>query len=198
MFIAFYQLFIVTFGGLTLVNFYVYEFYFFIGLLSVFVGSWGGLKELKLMRLLGQSSIVNMGFFFIILTSAHFEGNLVFFYIYFVYSTLLIQFFSTLIILKGQVKNIAHLAGPFNYSFLFFFSLSFCVLSFAAIPPLNGFLIKFYIFDSMINYGYFSSVFFLLLHSIISAVFYIRCYTIFEQTPNEEANFFSLFHYSNL
>jgi NADH-quinone oxidoreductase subunit N len=126
------------------------------------------------MRMLGQSSIVNMGFFFIILTSAQFEGNLIFLYIYLIYSMLIIQMFSILIILKGKIKNIVQLAGLLNYSFSFFFIASLCILSFAAIPPLNGFLIKFYIFGTMINLGFSSTVFFLLIHSIISAVFYIR------------------------
>lgn len=37
--IAFYQLFIIIFGNLAIVNFYIYEFFFFIGLFSVFIGS---------------------------------------------------------------------------------------------------------------------------------------------------------------
>jgi NADH-quinone oxidoreductase subunit N len=87
---------------------------------------------------------------------------------------LLVQFFGALIVLKGQLKNISSLPGLAGYPFLFFFSTAFCILSLAAVPPLAGFFIKFYIFDSMVNLGRFFSVFFLLLHSIISAIFYIR------------------------
>lgn len=135
------------------------------------------------MRLLGQSSIVNMGFFFLIITTAQFEGDLIFFFIYAIYSFLLIQFFTILTILGKKIKNIVQLSGFFNYSFFFLIIASFCVLSFAAIPPLSGFLIKFYIFDVMINVSLFSPVFFLLLHSIVSAVFYIRLlYFIWQNT----------------
>lgn len=112
-----------------------------IGICSIIVGTLGGLKQTNIIKLLGQSSIMNIGLFFLAITLNEYFIVEWFIILYIFYSMLLIQIFSILFLI--QYDKIISLSSILSISYLLFFLLSISLFSFSAIPPLNGYLFNF-------------------------------------------------------
>ena len=64
------------------------------------------------------------------------------------------------------------------------------LLSMAGIPPLSGFLSKFFVFESLVEINNIKLVFFLILMSLVSAYYYIRPIKILLFSNKNTPNFF--------
>jgi len=152
-----------------------------VAIVSILVGSFGGLEQRKLKTLLAYSSISHMGYSLIAFNSGTFEG------IQMLLSYLIVYVFSGLciwsIFIIARLKNnhsLKHnkdltdivLLNKTNKMLALFFTIS--LFSVAGFPPMIGFLVKVGIFLTAIE----SSMYFLALISILCSVvatfYYIR------------------------
>uniref|UniRef100_A0AB38ZHC5 NADH-ubiquinone oxidoreductase chain 2 n=1 Tax=Ledropsis sp. 1 XYW-2023a TaxID=3078463 RepID=A0AB38ZHC5_9HEMI len=140
------------------------------------VGSVGGLNHSSLKKILGFSSVFNMGFVVYLLE----VGSLwlVYFFIYFLMVSFLVLF---LILYNFIYVNSLFLVGLSFFSKLSFW---FIFLSMGGMPPMVGFLIKLVCIEfSILNNDYLISMF-MVIFSLVVMFYYIRC------------SFVSLFCYS--
>lgn len=173
--------------------FVFFEFYwlweyvlFLAGILSIFLGSVAGLLQNSVVRLYAYSTIVNGGFFSCLLGLGSL-GGLVYLWNYlFIYVFTAIGLFFALQVLQG-VKNknflythgIIYLSDLFqrgkNVSMLVVFLLVIIFFSYVGIPPLAGFLAKFYFLFALYMHPSFFFFFLVVLFlTIITSVYYVR------------------------
>jgi NADH-quinone oxidoreductase subunit N len=163
-----------------------WTFYFlWIGLLSVFVGSFGGLKQRKVKTLMAYSSISHMGYAILALSAAQAPSkfaivSVLFYIILYMISGLCIWSIVLFLRLRRKTDFVKYnkelgdfaLLNKANRPISFAFALS--MFSLAGIPPLAGFLAKAGIFFQLISKGNFLISLFAVLCSVISTFYYIR------------------------
>lgn len=166
-----------------------WQFYsLIIGVLSVFIGSFGGLKQKRFKTLLAYSSTSHMGYSLLAFSSGQYLGvQMIFFYLLiYMISSLCVWFIFILLKLKTNETNIKYNKELGDFSLLKNSNLSLALamglvmFSIAGIPPLIGFFSKINIFLSIIKSGFYRSLQFYLvallsiLCSVISTFYYIR------------------------
>jgi NADH-quinone oxidoreductase subunit N len=148
-----------------------------IAMASVIVGSFAGLVQKNLKRLLAYSSITNIGYALIGLSAGNQQGvqsMLVFMVLYMVDVT---GFFACLIALRRAgrpMETIADMAGLFRVKpglALVMTALSF---SFLGLPPFSGFWGKVFVFRAALNAGLWPAAVAGLILSVVSAFYYLR------------------------
>ena len=153
-----------------------------IGVFSVLVGSFGGLKQRKIKTLLAYSSITNMGYALIALgTITNTAIQMLFFHLV-VYMISGLCTWSILLLLRLKTKKSINkynkelcdlaLLRKSNPALAFAFSLT--MFSIAGIPPLLGFLPKMFIFLSSLIMGYYIVIIASAVLSVIATFYYIR------------------------
>ena len=153
-----------------------------VGLISIFVGSLGGLRQKKLKTLLAYSSISHMGYVILAVSSANPFGveTLLFYMIIYMISGIAIWF----IVLAVRENRVNYL-NKFNKELGDFVllkesnpALAFCfsaaAFSLAGIPPLVGFFAKLGILLSIIYEEFYLIALLSILCSIVSTFYYIR------------------------
>ena len=165
---------------------------------SMLVGNLGALRQTNLKRLLAYSAIANAGYLLVGVMAFTVEGNTsVIFYIL-VYSLASLGAFGVVAVLSDTLGRDAEI-NDFNgcwkttpglaVAFLVF------VLSLAGIPPLAGFLGKFYLFFAAIGAtpevatwhdGFYWLVAFALIMSVVSLYYYLRVLRAFLVAPADE------------
>jgi NADH-quinone oxidoreductase subunit N len=160
-----------------------WQFYsLWIGIFSIFVGSFGGLKQRKLKTLLAYSAITNMGYILIALATTAFMGvqMLLFYMIIYMLSGLCVWSIFLFLRLKHKNPTLKYNKELGDFVLLrksnspLAFALAITMFSIAGIPPMVGFLAKLSVFLPLI---WFSSYFIALasiLFSVASTFYYIR------------------------
>ena len=146
---------------------------------SLFVGAFAALGQTKIKRLLAFSSIGHVGYFLMAFACGTIEGIqalLVYFIIYLITS---IGLFTSLLALKkqdstGRIKYIGELVMLVQTNPLLAITIALAMLSTAGIPPLIGFIGKFYLFSATLNASLYSLAIIGVLTSVISCFYYIR------------------------
>lgn len=160
-----------------------FKFYaMWIAVLSIFIGSFGGLRQRKLKTLLAYSSTSHMGYALLSFSTFTFLGNQMLFFYLIIY--ILAGLATWGIILSLRLKK-SKFTGKFskelgdlvllnrsNPSLAFAFALT--MFSVAGIPPMAGFLAKMNVFVPVINISYFIFAIIAILFSVISTFYYIR------------------------
>jgi len=169
-----------------------------LAVLSMVVGNLGALRQTNLKRLLAYSAIANAGYLLVGVVAFSAPGNTsVIFYIL-VYSLASLGAFGVVAVLTDTLGRDAEI-NDFNgcwkttpglaAAFLVF------VLSLAGIPPLAGFLGKFYLFYAAIeaapeaaswNDGFYWLVAFALIMSVVSLYYYLRVLKAFLVAPADD------------
>tara|TARA_B110000971_G_scaffold88070_1_gene90464 strand:- start:13036 stop:14949 length:1914 start_codon:yes stop_codon:yes gene_type:complete len=160
-------------------------------ILTVLVGSFGGLEQRKLKSLLVYSSISHMGYSLIVFSSGTFDNLQILFCYLIVYSFSGLCIWSIFIFtrvknnrLKKQNKDLTDLVSLSKSNYTLATFLSVILFSVAGFPPMIGFLVKINVFSTAIE----SSMYFVALVSILCSVvatfYYIRMVKImyFEKT----------------
>ena len=157
-------------------------YFIIIGVLSIFVGSFGGLKQRKVKTLLAYSSITNMGYALVALgTLTNTAIHMLFFHLI-IYMISGLCTWSIILLLRLRTKNHDNkyskelgditLLRKSNPALAFAFSLT--MFSIAGIPPLIGFLPKMFIFLSALMMGYYMVIVASAVLSVIATFYYIR------------------------
>ena len=169
-----------------------------LAVLSMVVGNLGALRQTNLKRLLAYSAIANAGYLLVGVVAFSPAGNTsVIFYIL-VYSLASLGAFGVVAVLTDTLGRDAEI-NDFNgcwkttpglaAAFLVF------VLSLAGIPPLAGFLGKFYLFFAAIGAapeaaswhdGFYWLVAFALIMSVVSLYYYLRVLKAFLVAPADD------------
>jgi NADH-quinone oxidoreductase subunit N len=160
-----------------------WQFYsVWIGVFSVFVGSFGGLKQRKLKTLLAYSSTSHMGYVLLSFsTSTYFGIQMLFFYLI-VYIIAGLATWSIILFLRLKKKDLGNkynkelgdlvLLKKSNPALAF--SLALTMFSVAGIPPMLGFLAKMSVFLSVVGISFYVIALLSILFSVISTFYYLR------------------------
>ncbi len=144
---------------------------------SMLVGAFGALLQNNIKRLLGYSSIANMGYALVPVAAGADLGApalLLFMTIYVIAS---LGMFAGVLMMRrtgGMVEDISELGGLFSTRPVVTLSLTAILLSIAGIPPLTGFWAKYAVVEAGLAAGLLPLVIVLLLASVVSAAYYLR------------------------
>jgi proton-translocating NADH-quinone oxidoreductase chain N len=181
-YVSFYQIFVTDF-----------QVYFFaLAVLSIFVGSLGGLEQRKMKTLLAYSAVSHTGYLLLSFSTGNAEGIQMMFYYLAIYMISGLSFWAVYLFLiqKRDVyynknnKELGDLVLLKESNPMLAFILAMTLFSLAGIPPLVGFLIKLGIFSVAVkSSAYLVSVISIML-SVISTFYYIRLIKVlyFENT----------------
>lgn len=160
-----------------------WQFYcLLIGVFSVFVGAFGGVRQRKLKTLLAYSSMNHMGYVLIAIGSAIGLGvQMVLFYMV-IYMISSLSVWSSLLFLRLKRKNtiakynkeLGDLALLHKSNAALAFALALTMFSMAGTPPLIGFFTKFSLFLTAISSYLYLVTLAAILFSVVSTFYYIR------------------------
>ena len=154
----------------------------YIIILSIFVGSFSGLKQRKLKTLLAYSSTSHMGYALIAFSTGTFMGvqMLIFYMIIYMISGLCVWSIFLLLKLKKKSsinkynKELGDLVLLKKSNSAIAFALSLTMFSIAGIPPMIGFISKMSVFLSVVGITFYFVALISILFSVISTFYYIR------------------------
>ena len=171
-YVSFYQVFLNDF-----------QLYFFaLAVLSIFVGSLGGLEQRKLKTLLAYSSISHTGYLLLSFSTGNIEGLQMMFYYLAIYMVSGLAFWAVYLFLinKDDVyfnknnKELGDLVLLKESNPMLAFILTMTLFSIAGIPPLVGFLIKLGVFSVVVKSSAYLISLVSILLTVISTFYYIR------------------------
>lgn len=207
---------IITLGSLTITNFLI-----FIAILSLIIGSIGGIYQIKIKRLLALSSISQLGFLIIalsinnkislesfmfyltqyIITSLNIF-IILFAFAQFIYSLPLTNLYlinnknKINLNLSTDIDYINQLIGWFKTNSVLALSFIISIFSLIGIPPLPGFFAKQMVLLSSLSVGFIFISIIAILTSVISAFYYLRLINTSVTTESYFKHFVSFFKIS--
>jgi NADH-quinone oxidoreductase subunit N len=161
-------------------NHYLFIAFSGIAILSMFVGNILAIRQKNIKRLLGYSSIANMGYLIIILLTGTSRGiqASVFYLISYFFTTLgafgVISLLSTS---EYEAEKIEDFKGLFWKRPWIAIVFTLAMLSLAGIPVTAGFIAKFYVIMAGMNAGLMVLVISLIINSVIGLYYYLRIIT---------------------
>jgi len=152
-----------------------------IAVLTIIVGSFGGLEQKKLKSLLAYSSISHMGYTLVAFSAGTFEGMQILFCYLLLYMVAGLCIWSIFLVLqlkhkyvKKQNKDLAELTSLSKSNNILALFFSTVLLSIGGLPPMVGFLVKIGIFLASIETTMYLVAIVSILCSVISTFYYIR------------------------
>lgn len=151
----------------------------FISIGSMFVGTFGALKQVRVKRFIAYASISQVGFIMLGLASCCIGGLIASVLYLFIYALMSIVFFALILNTEHIVskKNIIYLSELYCfslYSSKFAKCLAIVLFSMAGIPPLGGFISKLFVYIVAIDAKLDLIVFVSLFLSIVSTYYYLN------------------------
>lgn len=149
-----------------------------IGILSIFFGSLVALSQTNVKRLLGYSTVSQIGFV-LLATTLNPQGYALtaasFYVIVYVFTTLAVFGVITTISVGGyEVQDLNDLKGFNTKDSWLAFILLIVLFSMAGIPPFGGFIAKLFVVMGLINDDNYFLACFVLLMAVIASFYYIR------------------------
>jgi NADH:ubiquinone oxidoreductase subunit 2 (subunit N) len=160
-----------------------YQFYFFFfAVLSIFVGSIGGLEQRKLKSLLAYSSISHTGYLLLSFSTGTSEGMQMMFYYLVIFMVAGVCFWAVFLFIrqkqgfyfKKHNKELGDLVLLKESNPMIALILAMTLFSIAGIPPIVGFLAKIGIFLVVIRSSAYLISLISILFSVASTFYYIR------------------------
>lgn len=148
-----------------------------VSILSMFIGNLGAIMQTNIKRLLAFSSIAHVGYLIIaIIAKSSLSASSLMFYML----TYAFTVFGTfgIVIMLGQKGN--EKLELENYSGLAYkhpviaLAMTIFLLSLGGLPPLAGFVAKFYVFSAALKEGFLVLVIIAVLNSAVSFYYYLR------------------------
>lgn len=163
-----------------------------IGILSIFFGSLVALSQTNVKRLLGYSTVSQIGFV-LLATTLNPQGYALtaasFYVIVYVFTTLAVFGVLTTISVGGyEVQDLNDLKGFNTKDSWLAFILLIVLFSMAGIPPFGGFIAKLFVFMGLINDGNYFLACFVLFMAVIASFYYVRVIKTmyFDDPDNDE------------
>ncbi|WP_238121223.1 MULTISPECIES: NADH-quinone oxidoreductase subunit NuoN [unclassified Xanthobacter] len=149
----------------------------FVSIASMVLGSFAAIGQRNIKRLLAYSSIGHMGFALVGLAAGTAEGVRGVLVYMTIYVAMTLGSFACVLTMRRQgraVENIDDLAGLARNNPLMALMLGALMFSLAGIPPLAGFLAKYYVFVAAIQAGLYGLSVIGVLASVVGAYYYLR------------------------
>lgn len=160
-----------------------YQLYFFLlAVLSIFVGSFGGLEQRKLKTLLAYSSVSHTGYLLLSFSTANAEGLQMMFYYLIIYMISGLCFWSIYLFLRQKRnsyfnksnKELGDLVLLKESNPMLALIMAITLFSIAGIPPIVGFLAKVGVFLVVVKSSAYLVAVFSIVFSVVSTFYYIR------------------------
>jgi len=163
-----------------------------ISVLSMFIGNLGAIFQTNIKRLLAFSSVAHVGYLLIaIIAKNSLSSSSLMFYML-TYAFMVFGTFGIVILIgqKGEenleIENYSGLAYKHPVIAL---TMTIFLLSLGGLPPLAGFVAKFYIFSAALKEGYLILVIIAVLNSAISFYYYLKVIVfMYMKDPVKEFN----------
>ncbi|GAB6157654.1 NADH-quinone oxidoreductase subunit N [Desulfotomaculum varum] len=155
--------------------------------LSMLIGNLVAIPQTNIKRMLAYSSIAQAGYILVGLLAANQAGikGVMFYAFLYVFAT--VGAFTVVAAVNNKINSdeIADYAGLVQRSPLAATVMLVCLLSMAGIPPLAGFVGKFYLFKTIVE-GYMWLVYLGLIMSMVSVYYYLRVVLVmFRDDPQD-------------
>ena len=143
-------------------------------LLSIGIGTLGALNQTKIKRLLAYSGISHMGFIILGITCISNQGSTIGSLYLIIYVLTMLSMF--VLIINGNYKSdyIIELGGIKLISNITAITFILLILSIAGIPPLSGFISKWYLIWVVMDSQFNISSFIIIIFSAIGIGYYLR------------------------
>jgi NADH-quinone oxidoreductase subunit N len=146
---------------------------------SIVIGSFGALKQTRIKRFLAYTSISQVGFILLGITSGSILGLFASLLYLFIYLVMVLMFFSIFlniehIILKKNIVYLSDLYGIYFYTQEASKYLAITIFSMAGLPPLGGFIGKLFLYFAVIEARLDFILIAILAISLISTYYYIK------------------------
>lgn len=148
-----------------------------VALASMLVGSFAGLVQNNVKRLLAYSSIANMGYAMLGILPWVPEGISATIIYLTIYMATLAGVFAILMSIRRSgkaIETISDFAGLSKTSPFLAYALTGLLFSMSGIPPLAGFFGKFFVFQAAVAAGFMTVAVIGVLTSVVAAYYYIR------------------------
>jgi NADH-quinone oxidoreductase subunit N len=144
--------------------------------LTLIIGNITAVYQTSFKRLLAYSGISNAGYLLIAIVALNSGSESIILYYSLVYSIATIASFSIFIAVKEQlgVDELENFKGTYVKNPLLTAALTVSMLSLAGIPPLAGFLAKYFLFMNALSQGFTWLVIIAVITSVIGAYYYLR------------------------
>jgi NADH-quinone oxidoreductase subunit N len=163
--------------------------FLYCGVLSVIIGTFSALYQTKIKRFLAFSSISQMGYILLALSTGTLDGSQSVLFFLILYVVMSINIWSIVLTLEVGGKRIVYLTDlqglSQNHNYLSFIIL-INFFSMAGIPPLAGFYAKYFVFYSLIESSFYSVAILCIILTLFSAFYYVKFIKImfFEKSSN--------------
>jgi NADH-quinone oxidoreductase subunit N len=148
-----------------------------LAVLTMTIGNVVALAQSNLKRMLAYSSIAHVGYMMVGLVAGGAAGSAAILYYLFAYTFTTVGTFGVITLCERageEAVNVADYSGLARRSPLLAAALSLFLLSLVGIPPLAGFVGKFYLFGAAVRGGYLWLAVIAVLNSAIAAYYYLR------------------------
>ncbi|MCF8721003.1 NADH-quinone oxidoreductase subunit N [Nitrospina gracilis] len=148
-----------------------------VAVITMFVGNLGAIMQTNIKRLLAFSSVSHVGYILIAIIAKNSLGSASLLFYMLAYAFMIFGAFGVVILLGRDGNENLDIQ---NYSGLGFkhpvlaMSMSIFLLSLGGLPPLAGFVAKFYIFQAALKEGFVILVVLAVLNSAISFYYYLK------------------------
>lgn len=195
-FAAFFRVFLMSFKE---VDSHWIKILWVLAVLTMTVGNVVAIKQTSIKRMLAYSSIAHAGYILVALVSANNLGMASVLFYMVAYALMNIGAFAIVIILGRKGEENAQLSDYSGLGYkhpLLAITMTIFMLSMAGIPPLAGFVGKFYVFSAAIKSGFITLAIIGVINSVISVYYYLRV-TVFMymKAPMREFNPLSISPY---
>jgi NADH-quinone oxidoreductase subunit N len=148
----------------------------FVSIASMLLGSFAAIGQRSIKRLMAYSSIGHMGFALVGLAAGTAEGVQGVLVYMAIYITMTLGVFAVILSMRrdgGMVETIDQLAGLARNCPGMAFMMAMLLFSMAGVPPLAGFIAKFYVFLAAIKAGLYVLAVIGVLASVVGAYYYL-------------------------
>lgn len=148
-----------------------------ISILTMFIGNLGAIMQTNIKRLLAYSSISHVGYILIAVLAKGTLGAASLLFYMLTYAFMIFGVFGIIIMLGRKGDENLELEGYSGLGFkhpVIALCMTIFLLSLGGLPPLAGFVAKFYIFNAALQEGYLFLVIIAVLNSAISLYYYLK------------------------
>ena len=149
----------------------------FISIASMVFGAFAAIGQRNIKRLMAYSSIAHMGYALVGLAAANSEGVRGVLIYMTVYLMMTLGTFAVILAMRrrdGMVEDIDDLAGLSQTNPVMALFLTVMMLSLAGLPPLAGFIAKYFVFMAAVHAGLWPLAIIGVLASVVGLFYYLR------------------------